>query len=75
MNIKEYNPKLTLVVPKRPVRRAKSPFIDVHNHQRLNLSANNLDKLVKEMVTFYRSLVWFVGALPLRNACVAAMWF
>ena len=33
MTIEEYEPKSTLVVPQHPVKRAKYPFIDVHNHQ------------------------------------------
>ncbi len=48
MGFEEYNPKSTLVVPENPVKRAKFPFIDVHNHQ-WNLKAENMPKLVGEM--------------------------
>jgi predicted TIM-barrel fold metal-dependent hydrolase len=33
MTFEEYAPKSTLVVPEHKVKRAKYPFIDVHNHQ------------------------------------------
>jgi predicted TIM-barrel fold metal-dependent hydrolase len=48
MNIEEYEPKSTLVVPQHPVTRAKYPFIDVHNHQR-NMTKEGIDKLVRDM--------------------------
>ena len=47
--MEEYTPKSTLVVPSHPVTRAKYPFIDVHNHQRGEMPAAQLDKMVKEM--------------------------
>jgi hypothetical protein len=48
MDIEEYNPKSTLVVPKTSIKRAKYPFIDVHNHQ-FDMPIKNLSKLVSEM--------------------------
>lgn len=33
ITFEEYEPKSTLVVPENPLKRAKFPFIDVHNHQ------------------------------------------
>ncbi|MEL0262952.1 MAG: hypothetical protein VW933_06305, partial [Flavobacteriaceae bacterium] len=33
MDIEDYSPKSTLVVPETPLTRAKYPFVDVHNHQ------------------------------------------
>lgn len=48
MSFEEYNPKSSLVVPENPVKRAKYPFIDVHNHQ-WNLRAENMPKLIGEM--------------------------
>lgn len=48
MSIEEYEPKSTLVVPERPVTRAKFPFIDVHNHQR-GATPEAADRLVREM--------------------------
>jgi uncharacterized protein len=33
LTFEEYEPKSTLVVPEHPLKRAKFPFIDVHNHQ------------------------------------------
>src|SRR5438128_9128303 len=38
MTVEEYEPKSTLVVPGHEIRRAKYPFIDVHNHQDTDLS-------------------------------------
>jgi predicted TIM-barrel fold metal-dependent hydrolase len=49
MNIWEYEPKSTLVVPEHIVKRAKFPFIDIHNHQPVFRGADDLDKLVKDM--------------------------
>src|SRR5678815_265648 len=48
MPIEEYDPKSTLVVPQHPVKRAKYPFIDVHNHQ-YGLTPESVDKLVADM--------------------------
>src|SRR5450631_3760514 len=33
MDMESYNPKSTLVVPEHIIKKAKYPFIDVHNHQ------------------------------------------
>ena len=49
MSIEEYTPKSGLVVPQNPVKRAKFPFVDVHNHQRGDMPEAQLDKLVKDM--------------------------
>lgn len=48
MGFEEYDPISTLVVPENPRKRAKYPFIDVHNHQR-NMPKQDLDALVAEM--------------------------
>ena len=48
ISIEEYDPKSTLVVPEHPVKRAKYPFIDVHNHQ-YGLTPESVDKLVADM--------------------------
>ncbi len=48
LSIEEYDPKSTLVVPEHPVKRAKYPFIDVHNHQ-WSLTPESVDKLVADM--------------------------
>src|SRR5437879_11966998 len=49
MTIEEYEPKSTLVVPQHPVKRAKYPFIDVHNHQARCLKPECVDKLISDM--------------------------
>ncbi len=49
MTFEEYEPKSTLVVPEHPRTKAKYPFIDVHNHQRRDLSAADVQKLVADM--------------------------
>ncbi len=49
LSIEEYDPKSTLVVPGDPRPRAKYPFIDVHNHQRGNMGAAQIDKLLIDM--------------------------
>ncbi|GEO02945.1 hypothetical protein AAE02nite_06090 [Adhaeribacter aerolatus] len=49
MSFEEYEPKSGLTVPEHPTKRAKYPFIDVHNHQNSNMSKEALAKLVKDM--------------------------
>ena len=48
MDIEEYSPKSTLIVPETTIKRAKFPFIDVHNHQ-FDMPLKNLSKLTAEM--------------------------
>jgi len=48
MDIEEYSPKSTLIVPEHTVKLSKYPFIDVHNHQ-FDMPIKNLPKLVSEM--------------------------
>ena len=48
MDIEEYSPISTLVVPSNPKTRSKFPFIDVHSHH-WNMPIMNLENLTKEM--------------------------
>ncbi|HEX7847886.1 MAG TPA: amidohydrolase, partial [Chitinophagaceae bacterium] len=48
MDFETYNPPSTLVVPGKPVTKAKFPFIDVHNHQ-FRMPDMDLNTLIKEM--------------------------
>ena len=48
MAFEEYDPISTLVVPEHTVKKAKYPFIDIHNHQN-NMPSQNLGYLVKQM--------------------------
>lgn len=48
MDFEDYDPPSTLVVPGKEVKKAKYPFIDVHNHQ-FGMPDMDLDKLVAEM--------------------------
>ncbi len=48
MDIEEYSPKSTLVVPQTEIQKAKYPFIDVHNHQ-FDMPLKNLSQLTAEM--------------------------
>lgn len=48
MDVEEYEPISTLVVPKHELKHAKFPFIDVHNHQ-WTMPVQDLDKLITEM--------------------------
>nr|WP_214460438.1 amidohydrolase family protein [Flavihumibacter fluvii] len=47
IDFENYDPPSSLVVPEHPVKRAKFPFIDVHNHQYNMVSS--MDQLVKDM--------------------------
>lgn len=49
MGFEEYEPKSTLVVPQHPRTKAKYPFIDIHNHQRRDMSPAEVQKLVADM--------------------------
>lgn len=48
MDFEVYEPVSTLVVPENPVKKAKYPFIDVHNHQ-WNMPEQDLEQLVNDM--------------------------
>ena len=48
MDIEEYSPISSLVVPENPVKKAKFPFVDVHSHQ-WRMSMQDLSHLVEEM--------------------------
>ncbi len=49
MTVEEYTPRSTLKVPTHEISRARYPFIDVHNHQRLNLDSQAVAQLVSDM--------------------------
>jgi predicted TIM-barrel fold metal-dependent hydrolase len=48
MDIENYNPKSTLVVPEHLVKKAKYPFIDIHNHQ-WSMPDQDLKELLSDM--------------------------
>lgn len=48
MDFEKYDPPSTLVVPEHSVKKAKFPFIDVHNHQR-GLGNGDLKGLLRDM--------------------------
>ncbi|MBQ4821908.1 amidohydrolase family protein [Aquimarina sp. MMG016] len=48
MEFEDYDPPSTLVVPGKEIKKAKFPFIDVHNHQ-FRMPTQNLQKVVSEM--------------------------
>ena len=48
MDMEEYSPKSTLVVPSNELSRSKFPFVDVHNHQ-FDMPVKDLSKLTAEM--------------------------
>ena len=56
MDIEEYSPKSTLIVPEHSVKRSKYPFIDVHNHQ-FDMPIKNLPKLVSEMDSLHMAFM------------------
>ena len=49
LTFEEYEPKSTLVVPEHPLKRAKFPFIDVHNHQFEMSKPEKLKELTGQM--------------------------
>lgn len=48
MDFEKYEPVSTLVVPEHPTKRAKFPFIDVHNHQ-WGMDNQDLSGLARQM--------------------------
>jgi uncharacterized protein len=48
MPLEDYQPRSTLVVPQHIVKRARFPFIDVHNHQH-DTSPARLGRLLEDM--------------------------
>lgn len=48
MDIEEYSPISTLIVPSNPKTKSKFPFIDVHSHH-WNMPIMNLENLTQEM--------------------------
>ncbi|MHA7058865.1 amidohydrolase family protein [Aquimarina sp. M1] len=48
MEFEDYDPPSTLVVPETIVKKAKFPFIDVHNHQ-FRMPTQDLSELITEM--------------------------
>ena len=48
MDIEEYSPKSTLIIKEIHIKKAKYPFVDVHNHQ-FDMPIKDLSKLVVEM--------------------------
>ncbi|MCF7560938.1 amidohydrolase family protein [Sabulilitoribacter multivorans] len=50
MSFEDYNPKSTLVVPGKVIKRAKFPFIDVHGHQR-RMATQDMTPVIEAMDT------------------------
>lgn len=50
LSFEEYNPKSTLVVPGKIIKRAKFPFIDVHGHQ-YRMATQDLEPVITAMDT------------------------
>ena len=50
MSFEEYNPKSTLVVPGKIIKKAKFPFIDVHGHQ-YRMPTQDLTSVIAAMDT------------------------
>jgi predicted TIM-barrel fold metal-dependent hydrolase len=50
ISFEDYNPKSTLVVPGKIIKRAKFPFIDVHGHQ-YQMATQNLTPVIAAMDT------------------------
>ena len=48
MDIREYEPKSSLVVPQHPILKPKFPVVDVHHHPRYSTAAD-VDRLIKDM--------------------------
>lgn len=50
MDVREYEPRSSLVVPGHPLTRARFPFVDIHGHQRgHDMSRERFDSLLADM--------------------------
>ena len=56
LTFEEYNPKSTLVVPGKEIKRAKFPFIDVHGHQ-FRMATQDLSELIVAMDTLNEAIM------------------
>lgn len=56
LTFEEYNPKSTLVVPGKVIKRAKYPFIDVHGHQ-YRMATQDLAPVIAAMDTLNMGLM------------------
>ncbi|NNC50477.1 MAG: amidohydrolase family protein [Flaviramulus sp.] len=56
ISFEEYNPKSTLVLPGKVLKRAKYPFIDVHGHQ-YKMPTQNLSPVVAAMDTLNMAIM------------------
>lgn len=56
LTFEEYNPKSTLVVPGKIIKRAKFPFIDVHGHQ-YSMPTQDLAPVIAAMDTLNMGLM------------------
>jgi predicted TIM-barrel fold metal-dependent hydrolase len=56
MSFEEYNPKSTLVVPGKIIKKAKFPFIDVHGHQ-YRMPTQDLSKVIAAMDTLNMAIM------------------
>jgi len=56
LTFEEYNPKSTLVVPGKIVKKAKFPFIDVHGHQ-YRMPEQDLSPVIAAMDTLNMSIM------------------
>jgi predicted TIM-barrel fold metal-dependent hydrolase len=50
ISFEDYNPKSTLIVPGKIIKRAKFPFIDIHGHQ-YQMATQNLTPVIAAMDT------------------------
>ncbi len=48
IDFETYNPPSSLIVPEHPLKKAKFPFIDVHNHQ-YNMPTQDIPSLLRQM--------------------------
>ena len=70
MPFEEYNPTSTLVVPEHPIKKAKFPFVDIHNHQ-FDMPINDLTSLTAEMDSI--NMAFMINLSGFRGLYLATM--
>ena len=66
IDFENYNPPSSLVVEEHPLRRAKFPFIDIHNHQ-YNMPTQDIPALLKQMDSLNMKVMVNLSGRGFRN--------
>lgn len=66
IDFETYNPPSSLVVPEHPLKKAKFPFVDVHNHQG-SMPTQDIPALLKQMDSLNMQVMVNLSGRGFRN--------